>query len=305
MPTARALLKEGTARLREAGIASAPLDARLLLQVVLGESHEGLLRKSDQLLKKTQAQAYAAAIARRAAGEPVACITGRKEFWSMEFATGRHTLDPRPETETLVEAVLCHPEAQPKDLKSWIAVGDPSAALQDDMSILDLGTGTGCLLLALLSVFPQARGTGADISPEALEVARGNAARLGFAERAEFILSDWGQNITGNYDLIVSNPPYIPTAEIAGLAKEVREYDPHLALDGGADGLECYRKIIASIIHHPSSILRPGGVLILEIGQGQEADASALLEAQGFTVKEQRKDLAGIVRCVVAVQLSS
>ena len=219
--------------------------------------------------------------ARRAAGEPLSRIVGKREFWGLSLAITPHVLDPRPETETIVEAAL----------------SILSDRHEDPLRILDLGVGSGALLCALLTEFGHARGIGVDISTDAADVARGNLRACGLSLRAEIRLGDWTRGIEGRFDLIVSNPPYIPTADLAGLPREVRNFDPWLALDGGIDGLAAYRRIL------PESrrLLAPGGWLFAELGAGQAADVAALASQCGFTDVRTYQDLAGVDR-VVAVR---
>jgi release factor glutamine methyltransferase len=220
--------------------------------------------------------AYAA---RRLAGEPVWRILGEREFWGLPFRLSPATLEPRPDSETLVEAALAAlPERR-----------------DDALSILDLGTGSGCLLIALLSEFRAARGVGVDLSEEACATARGNAVLNGVADRAAIRQGEWTRGLSQRFDLIVSNPPYIPTAEIATLSPAVREHDPLLALDGGDDGLACYRALAASL---PDS-LAPGGLAVLEIGAGQGPDVTALMDAAGLRFAGSRRDLGGHQRALL------
>ncbi len=208
---------------------------------------------------------------RRAAREPVSRIVGRREFWSRDFLLTPETFDPRPDSETVVEAAL--------------------AAMPAFASVLDLGTGSGCLLAALLSERPGARGLGIDRSPAACLAARRNLKGL----RALVAAGDWGTAVAGRFDLVVSNPPYIPSAEIAALMPEVRDHDPRLALDGGADGLDAYRVLLEDL----PRLLSRGGVAVLELGVGQAQAVAALAEAKGLQVREIRADLAGIPRAMV------
>ena len=218
---------------------------------------------------------------RRLAGEPVARITGLREFWSLPFIVTPDVLVPRPETETVVETALA-------------LIGTNRTA---SPRILDIATGSGAILLALLSELPNAAGVGTDIDHPALGVARRNAAQLGLADRAEFVASNYGTAINGRFDLVVSNPPYVATPQIATLDRDVRDHDPHLALDGGPDGLSAYREIVADAVR----LLAPGGHLVLEIGQGQEHDVAQLLTNAELTrVGEPRRDLAGIARVLAA-----
>jgi release factor glutamine methyltransferase len=273
------VLRNATTRLAEAGIDSARLDARLLLGKALGVDGTWLFNHANDELPDEAA--FAALIDRRLKREPVSHILGRREFWSLDFTVTRDTLAPRPDSETLIEAVLAE-------------LPDRSRPL----SLLDLGTGTGCLLLSLLSELPAARGTGIDLNPDTLAVAKGNAERLGLGGRAEFILSDWWRNLSGRHDVILSNPPYIPSGEIGGLDPEVAEFEPLGALDGGADGLDAYRLLAAGA----GNFLAEQGVIAFEVGAGQAPDVAALLREAGFSIREVRKDLAGIERCVVAVR---
>jgi release factor glutamine methyltransferase len=217
-------------------------------------------------------------VSRRAAREPLSHLVGRREFWSLPFKVTADTLDPRPDSETIVEAALD-------------CVSDRSAPLR----ILDLGTGTGCLLLALLSELPTASGVGVDRSVAAARVAAENAAALGLGGRAAFVVGDWGQAVTGGFDLIVSNPPYIPRDHIDGLELEVSRYEPHLALAGGEDGLSAYRAILPDV----PGFLSPGGVAVLEIGADQADSVTALAQKVGLLVSPVRSDLASRDRCLV------
>jgi release factor glutamine methyltransferase len=269
--------------LAAAGIEEARRDARLLVCRLLGGGPELLLGQAERELSAAETARIAAAVARRAAREPVSRILGEREFWSLSFALNDATLDPRPDSETLVEAVLAE-------------LPDRQAALR----LLDLGTGSGCLLLALLSELPQAQGCGIDVSEAALTQATANAARLGLAARVRFCRRSWEDGLdlgAAPWDVVVSNPPYIASAEIAALAPEVAGYDPITALDGGADGLDAYRALIPAA----AAVLAPGGLLALEIGQGQAAAVEDLLAAAGLTPLRRAADLAGIDRCLLAV----
>jgi release factor glutamine methyltransferase len=218
--------------------------------------------------------------ARRAAGEPLSRIVGEREFWGLRLAISPQVLDPRPETETIVEAAV-------RLLRN---------RREDSLRILDLGVGSGSLLCALLSEFAHARGVGVDISPGAANVARGNIEACGFAERAEIRIGDWTRGLEGNFDLIVSNPPYIRSADLPGLPREVRNFDPWLALDGGMDGLDAYRRILPE----SRSLLSAGAWLMVEIGAGQAAGVLAIAERCGFVETRTCKDLAGLDRVVAA-----
>jgi len=267
---------------RKNDIESPDLDARLLIGHALGLEHAQLAFAAARILSPREIDAIRALVARRLRHEPVARIIGRKEFWSLPLRVSSATLVPRPETETLVEAVL--------------AAIDRRASRQQPFRIADLGTGTGAIVLALLSELPNAAGVGGDISPPALATARDNARELGLQKRSEFVLSDFGAALAGSFDIVVSNPPYIATPDLSALPSEVRDYDPQLALDGGADGLDCYRRIAAE----SGRLLNPDGIIAVEIGAGQSDAATAIFEAAGLkTESEPRLDLSGTPRALV------
>jgi release factor glutamine methyltransferase len=266
---------------RRRGIDTPELDARILIGHALGLDHTALVAQAGRRITTREAGAISALAGRRLGREPVARILGVKEFWGLPFRLNADTLVPRPETETVVEAA--------------IAAIDPEV-LQRGAYIADLGTGSGALLLALLSEWRTATGVGSDISDGALTCARENAAALGLADRAEFVASDYGRALAGPFDLVVSNPPYVARGDIAALPPEVRDHDPARALDGGTDGLDAYRAIAADA----RRLLAPGGALVLELGAGQDAAVRALMGANGFTSDSPtRNDLAGIARAVV------
>ena len=269
-----------TVRLRTYGIDSAELDARILIGAVLGLDLTGLIVAADRILTADEAVHIEAVAQRRMADEPVARITGVKEFWGLRLQLSAATLVPRPDTETVVELALQMLRAD--------------ASRHRALRIADLGTGSGAILLALLSELSAAFGIGTDISSASLAMARVNAEQLGLAPRAAFVACDYAVALSGRFDLIVSNPPYICSAEIAGLSTEVRDHDPHRALDGGVDGLDAYRRLIPEAAH----LLAPDGVLVLEVGQGQSKDVAALLSAAGLTIHERKADLGGIDRAV-------
>lgn len=267
---------------RLAGIESPEADARLLLGHALRVDRARLFADSGRLLDAREIDAVQMLAARRLRHEPVSRILGRKEFWSLMLDVSDAVLVPRPETETVVELAL---GAIKRD-------GRYDAPLR----ILDIGTGSGALLLALLSELRSATGIGTDISMAALEIARGNAERNGLAARARFIRCNLADGIGGPFDLVVSNPPYIARAEIATLEPEVRDYDPALALDGGADGLDFYR----ALAREAPRLVAPEGRLIVELGAGQEMPVTALFETAGLTVSPAQPDLAGIPRALGA-----
>ncbi|MBV8746074.1 MAG: peptide chain release factor N(5)-glutamine methyltransferase [Xanthobacteraceae bacterium] len=269
------------AAFRGAGLESPELDARILVGFALGLDHAGLTVAAERSITSGEAQVIAALGRRRLARESVAVIVGHKEFWGLRFQVGPATLVPRPDSETLVEAALQALDAQ-KQRRSPI-------------HIADLGTGSGCLLLALLSELPNARGIGIDISNSALEIARQNARALRLAYRALFVRGNFTDALDGDFDLVVANPPYVATAALADLAPEVG-HEPRAALDGGPDGLSAYRAIAAD----SARVLRPDGVLVLELGIGQAGPVAALLSAAGLVPEEPQTDLAGMPRAIVA-----
>ena len=264
-------LRQGAALLAAAGVDSPRLDARLLLGHATGLSREALLRDPGRGVDPAP---YHAFLARRAAREPLALILGRQEFWSLDLEVSAATLIPRADSETVIEAALA---AVPD--RGWVR------------SILDLGTGTGCLLLAALTEFPAAWGLGVDRAAEAARLAARNAGALGMAARAAFLCGDWDGALSGRFDLVLSNPPYIPGGDIAGLMPEVARHEPGGALDGGPDGLDAYRHILAALPH----LLAPGGTAVLEVGFGQ-ADAVAALAGGPVMF---RSDLGGTPRAMV------
>jgi release factor glutamine methyltransferase len=280
---ARRLLAE---RFRAAGIDSAELDARLLVGAALRLDLTGLVTSSSRTLSKREVFKLGGFAERRVAGEPVARILGQKEFWSLPLKLSAETLVPRPDTETVVELAL--------------QVLAETAHPDRELRILDIGTGSGAILLALLSELPDAIGIGSDISLAALVTARQNAGDLDLASRAAFVKCNYAAALTGPFDLVVSNPPYIPSQDIAGLDIDVREHDPHLALDGGPDGLGAYRALIPEAVR----LLASGGALVVEAGDGQIEDIMALMSGAGLTTTtEPRADLGGILRAVAGRKL--
>jgi release factor glutamine methyltransferase len=271
--------REVAERLRACGLDTPELDARLLVGHALGLDHRALTTDSARVLTPPETDRLGADVARRLRHEPVARIVGRKEFWSLPLRITPAVLVPRPETETVVEAAL--------------AVVARSAAAR----IADIGVGSGAILLALLSELPNAMATGTDRDAGALRVARRNAEHLGLAGRAAFVACDFGAALAGSCDLVVSNPPYIATREIAMLAPEVRDFDPRGALDGGSDGLTAYRAIAADA----PRLLAPGGWLMVEVGIGQAEAVTALFAGIGLETSDPpRRDLAGVPRVVKA-----
>jgi release factor glutamine methyltransferase len=265
-------------RLEAAGVDSPVLDARLLLEAGAGVSRLEIVTDPRRPVTAAQVEAVNALTARREAREPVSHIIGRKHFWTIDLAVNANVLTPRPETEFVVEAGLR--ELLPADAP---------------YRILDLGAGSGAIILALLKDRPQAIGVAVDISEPALEIARINAEQLGVADRLELLHSDWATELDARFDLVVSNPPYIPTADIENLEPEVSRFEPRAALDGGPDGLAAYRIIISSL----PRLLKPGAAFALEVGVGQAEGVRALAEAVGLTTCEPWRDLQGIPRVVV------
>ncbi len=267
-----------------AGIATAALDARLLLQHALQAGHEYLVAHPDAELDVRQREVVQASLARRMAHEPVSRIIGEREFYGGKFVIGPDVLDPRPDTETLVEAAL---EA------AGLTVPDGARR-----RLLDIGTGSGAIAVSLLNELPDWRAVASDVSGAALEIARRNIRAHGLADRLELVHTSWLDGLEGKFDLIVSNPPYIATPELADLDADVRDFDPVAALDGGEDGLQAYRAIVPAAY----AVLKPGGFLCVEIGAGQESQVWHLFAAAGFSQHPQRparsNDLAGHVRVI-------
>ncbi len=271
-------------RLRDRGFDSPDLDARLLIGHALELDHGGLMREGARALSEAEFSRIEALAERRLAHEPVARITGSKEFWSLAFTVTPAVLIPRPETETIVEQAL--------------AVIDREGPRTRSLRIADLGVGSGAILIALLTELPNAIAVGTDRDPAALCAARYNARKLGVAARAAFAACDFGAALAGGYDLVVTNPPYIRSGDIALLDPDVRDYDPHVALDGGPDGLAAYR----AIADDARRLLRPGGRLVAEIGLGQAETVAALFAVSGFAHGTVAADLAGIPRALSATR---
>jgi release factor glutamine methyltransferase len=261
------------------GIESADLDARVLLAHSLGSEPAQLLATPDRPVDLEAETHFRSLIARRAAHEPVARIVGKKEFWSRDFSLSPGTLVPRPETETIIETAL---REKP----------DRNAPLR----VLDLGTGSGILLGAILLEWPRASGVGVDRNTDAIETARRNLTALGVGGRAEIAQGDWARGLDEKFDLVVSNPPYVKRADLVTLAQDVRDYDPREALDGGADGLDAYRAIIADL----ERLLAPRGVAILELGQGQEDAVAEIVRRAHLMVNNPAvSDLSGVPRALI------
>lgn len=265
-------------RFKEAGIDNASLDARLLTQAACRCGEIEMIREPGTMLSAGEKEILATFESRRLDGEPVSRILGTREFWGLHFRVTAATLDPRADSETLIETSL------------KLLAGDKAPA------ILDLGTGTGCLLIALLHELPEARGLGLDCVQETLEIAQENARNSSVSERATFRHGDWAEGLAERFDLVISNPPYIPARDIDALAIEVRAHDPRIALDGGADGLDAYRAIGSAL----PGLLTAQGHAVVELGQGQGDDVSAIFDAAGLEVTDIVSDLGGVPRALVA-----
>jgi release factor glutamine methyltransferase len=277
LPSIGTCVARGTSVLKQAEIESPRREAQLLLAYATEQSFEWIVAHTEADCSVTDI--YEALIDRRCAHEPFSHIVGTREFWSLPFRVSADVLDPRSDSETLVAAALvCFPT--------------PARPLR----VLDLGTGSGCLLLSFLYERPRAMGIGVDRSTAALAVAGENARDLGLAERARFLCADWARGLSGRFDLILVNPPYIPTADIAGLLPEVSRYEPRGALDGGADGLDCYRTIVAQL----PTVAGAGTQVVLEFGISQGPAVSQIFQACGFAQIEIIPDLSGLPRCLVA-----
>ena len=262
----------GMQKLKEAQIGEAQLDARLLLEEVCGTDHNTLLCHGDREVSEAEEEKYRRALEQRAVHVPLQHLLGYQDFMGLRFQVNEYVLIPRQDTEILVEEAMRY--------------------LHDGMRILDLCTGSGCILLSLLHYSNDCEGVGVDISQEALQVAAQNAELLGI--RADFLKSDLYEKVTGKFDLLVSNPPYIERKVIPTLMEEVREYDPYIALDGGEDGLDFYRRIIGGA----QDYLKRGGQILMEIGSGQAKAVSELLREAGFKEIDVCRDFAGLDRVV-------
>jgi len=283
MATLGEAIERAARRLADANVSESRAEARRLAALATGKAPEQLLSARHEALSADAERRFDGFVDRRAAHEPFAYIAGEREFWSLPFRVTPATLVPRPDTETVVEAALGYARER----------GMTSPALR----IADLGTGSGALLLALLTELPTSTGVGTDRDPAALGVARDNGKRLGLDARSHWVGCDYAEALGGGFDIVVSNPPYVTRTDIADLAPEVREFDPHQSLDGGPDGLDGYRAIASGV----ERILVPGGALIVEFGAGQASSVSGLLAAAGLQVEDHaRRDLAGIERVLTA-----
>jgi release factor glutamine methyltransferase len=296
----RGALSEGMAKLREANVPSHTLAAELLLMHVLGRDRTWLYAHAESVIEPARAEAYFALIARRAAGEPTQYLTGKQEFWGLEFEVNRDVLIPRPETEHVVEVAL-------ERLPRRTGERDVRAGAGGKLRIADVGTGSGSIAVALATELPNAEIVATDISKAALEVARRNAIRHGAADRIELVKTNLLEQILHDsrsgdedrvFDLIASNPPYLAHDEKEALPREVREHEPHVALFGGATGTDVY----ARLIEQAGTLLRLGGVLVMELGYNSAPQVAQLLRNAAWTNVEMTNDLAGIPRVISAVK---
>ena len=270
-------------RLEAAAVDSPAIDARLLLEAAAGATRSDIISEPKRPLTADQIAVLEGYVTRRERREPISHILGVRGFWKIMLRVTPDVLTPRPDTETLLDAVL------------------PAFGQSDRFSVLDLGVGSGAVLLAILAERPNARGLGVDVSESALAVARENAANLGLAGRVALLRGDWAFGLESEgFDLVVSNPPYIPTADIAELDPEVRDFEPHLALDGGADGLEAYRALAPEILR----VLKPGGTFAVEIGPGQRQPVEQLFVEAGAASVRCVKDLSDRERVIAGVKKS-
>jgi release factor glutamine methyltransferase len=279
--TVREALDDAATRLGMAAIADARREARVLVAAALGWEAAEVFARPEASLDRMARMRFTELLARRAAREPISRILGHREFWSLRFALSPETLDPRPDSETLIEAALAE-------------LPDRTRAYR----LLDLGTGSGCLLLALLTELPRAEGLGVDCALGAVETARRNAAALGLGGRTRFLVSDWGTAIQGQWDVILANPPYIASEEVPLLMPEVADYEPRVALDGGPDGLNAYRLLAPELTRLGS----PAAVAVVEVGVGQAAKVAEIMTQEGLALRRVRHDLSGVDRCLVLGQ---
>lgn len=283
MTTLAAAVAQTRSRFAEAGLPDAAIEARLLIGGLLGLTNTEVFTGGDRILSGDEQARITNAVDRRLKREPVHRILGSREFHGMDLLISKETLEPRPDTEILVDCMLPH-------VRQIVATKGAAR-------LLDLGTGTGAIILALLKESPKAKGIGSDISEDALRTAAENAARTGLSERFEAIRSDWFKNISGRFDIIVSNPPYIKSDVIPALEPEVRDFDPLAALDGGPDGLFCYRAIAASA----GDFLEKDGVIGVEIGFDQKETVTAIFRSAGFTLVQAARDYGNNDRVLVFV----
>ncbi len=272
------ILSEAKNNLKSCNIPTPFLDAELLLAYALGKNREFIICYPDYELSKEQIISFRTLLKRRKNREPVAKIIGQKEFWGRNFVVNNNTLDPRPDSETIIEAVFSVYQNRNQALK-----------------VLDFGTGSGCLLLTILAEYPNSQGIGVDIDEETLYIAKLNSHNLGLANRSDFVLNSWGEGMSGEFNLVISNPPYIKDSDIKNLEPEVSLYEPYKALAGGLDGLDCYRILAPDI----ANILQNNGYAILEFGIGQDNKVNRILVCDDMKFIDFRKDLSGVNRCII------
>ena len=275
------LIKKGSRILKDNNIKSHELDAQLILSNIMKTSRESLIMSDKQNISEKIVEKYNKAIKRRMKSEPIAYINGKKEFWSENFVVNSATLVPRPETELLIYKIINYYKHK-------------------KINILDIGTGTGCILLSILKELTFSRGTGIDISSKAIKAAKINSKNLDLFSRAKFKIFDLNKYNLGKYDLIVSNPPYIPTREIKNLAKDIIDYEPIVALDGGRDGLD----LIIKVIYKSNQLLKKRGLLALEIGQHQYKRVSSILKFNGYREIHKEYDYNQNVRCIISTKVN-
>ena len=274
------IIRKGSKRLKENKISSHGLDVELILSDVMGVTRESLITKNDASISDNIREKFNIAIDRRVNSEPVAYILGEREFWSENFKVSSATLIPRPETELLIYKII-------------------DFFKNKNINILDIGTGSGCILLSILKELKFSRGTGIDISNSAIKVAQNNSIRLKLSNRAKFKVFDINKFNFGKYDLIVSNPPYIPSGEIKNLSKDIRNFEPDIALNGGKDGLDVVKKVI----YKSSLILKNNGILVIEIGTSQYSRVLPIINKHGFRVIDKVQDYNNNVRCIMSTKL--
>ncbi len=272
------VVRDAVIRLEAAGVPNAYFDARLIASWALGINKEDLLREPEWFLSPDVLKVFNENIRRRVDREPISRIFGQREFRSLEFLVDPHVLDPRPDSEIVVETAI-----------------DLAQRTAGSVKVLDIGTGSGCLLLAILDALPDAYGVGIDIDGAAIQNGTTNARRLGFLERSKFIQSVWTEGVDEKFDIIISNPPYVRTQDIEKLAPEVAVYDPRCALDGGPDGLNAYREIACRL----SLNMLNGSFVVVEIGMGQKKNVTRIFNNASFQLREVRQDLSGLDRCLV------
>ena len=273
------IIKQGSNELSKNKIQSSLLDTELILSYVMGKSREFLLTNNNINISDDLKKIFIKAIRRRIANEPIAYITGKKDFWSETFNVNRATLIPRPETELLIYKII-------------------KFFNNKNINILDIGTGSGCILLSILKELKFSIGTGIDISNSAIKVAISNAKKLKLSNRVKFKVFDINKFDLGKYDLIVSNPPYIPTMEIKKLSKDIRNFEPHVAINGGKDGLDLIKKVI----YKSSILLKKNGLFALEMGTNQYFKVSTIMKKYGFRIITKEFDYNNNVRCIISTK---